>query len=81
MGKERFVGEGDKEYREEGETHDPGVKRPFGVVDGTRRDGDDVFRLVGDVDNGRFKGDEEKGLGDVTVGEKPMGDGIVNPLV
>lgn len=81
VGKDRLVGEGDNEYREEGDTDDPGVRRPLVVVEGTRRDGEEVFRRVGEDDNVRFSGDDGYGLGDVTVGDNPMGDGIVKPLV
>lgn len=79
MGKDRFVGEGEREYRDEGDTDDPGVTRPLGVDAGTRRDGEEVFRLVGEDDNVRFNA-EGNVLADVTVGERPMGEGMVSPL-
>lgn len=79
VGKDRFVGEGEREYRDEGDTDDPGVRRPLGVDAGTRRDGEEVFRLVGEDDNVRFNA-EGNVLADVTVGERPMGEGMVSPL-
>lgn len=81
VGNDRFVGEGDNEYREEGDTDDPGVRRPLDVVVGRRRDGDEVFRLVGDDDSVRLREEGGKGLGDVTVGDRPIGDGMVSPFV
>lgn len=81
VGNDRFVGEGDNEYREDGDTDDPGVRRPLDVVVGRRRDGDEVFRLVGDDDSVRLREEGGKGLGDVTVGDRPIGDGMVSPFV
>lgn len=81
VGKERLVGEGDNEYSEEGDTDDPGVRRPFDVVVGTRRDGDDAFRLVGEDDSVRFSEEGGKGLGEDTAGDRPNGDGMVSPFL
>lgn len=51
------------------------------MVVGTRRDGDEVFRLVGEDDSVRLSEEGGKGLGDDTVGDRPIGEGMVSPFV
>lgn len=81
VGNDWFVGEGDNEYREEGDIDDFGVRCLLDVVVGRWWDGDEVFCFVGDDDSVWLREEGGKGLGDVMVGDRLIGDGMVSLFV